>query len=327
MVSSVDAVGQGLAVEENVVICAGACSLTLLPALGGKISSLCVDEQELLQVPLHPYRARTPSMSFEESDAGGWDECLPSVAECTVQTPSGNILIPDHGDLWRVPWEVLESGADAATLRARSSSLPLELTRSMVLTSSDNGWKLHLLYTLANVGDFQTPWSWSAHPLFAVDPGDRILLPDEIRTVRVESSMDGSLDGETVDWPVAALHSGGALDLSVARDTTAGSGDKLFAGPLNEGCCALVRARLGLKLTMRFDPSLTPFLGLWLCYGGWPSGTGPQQVCVACEPTTAPVDSLAKTGPWSRWLDPGESFIWPMELSIERTAQPSGVEA
>jgi galactose mutarotase-like enzyme len=36
------------------------------------------------------------------------------------------------------------------------------------------------------------------------------------------------------------------------------------------------------------------------------------------EPSTAPVDSLAVKGRWSRELAPGESFSWPMEVEIER---------
>jgi galactose mutarotase-like enzyme len=84
------------------------------------------------------------------------------------------------------------------------------------------------------------------------------------------------------------------------------------------GWCALERVRVGLRLTVRFDPSFTQYLGLWLCYGGWPQGEGAKQFCVAAEPATAPVDSLAETGSWSRWLEPGETTNWPMELAIDR---------
>jgi galactose mutarotase-like enzyme len=68
---------------------------------------------------------------------------------------------------------------------------------------------------------------------------------------------------------------------------------------------------------VRFDVAATPYLGLWRCYGGWPNGSGPKQNCVALEPTTAPVDSLAKSGPWLRTLEPGQSFSWPMSIDFE----------
>jgi hypothetical protein len=104
---------------ENVVIQSGDCSVTLLPDLGGKIASLRVGSHELLQGPLHPYAPRTHTISFDEADASGWDECLPSVAQCSLDTEAGPVTISDHGDLWRVPWQVLDHTFDSATLRAR----------------------------------------------------------------------------------------------------------------------------------------------------------------------------------------------------------------
>ena len=100
------------------------------------------------------------------------------------------------------------------------------------------------------------------------------------------------------------------------QSSDSGIGDKLFAGPIQHGWATLTRPSVGLQLTIRFDPLLTSYLGLWLCYGGWPEGQGKKQVCVALEPCSAPVDSLAETGSWSRSLAPGETFNWPMELEI-----------
>lgn len=317
--------------EENVVIRAGGCSVTLMSALGGKIASLRVGADELLQTPLKPLAPRTRTMAFSDSDASGWDECLPSVAGCTIETEAGMASIPDHGDLWRIPWKVLASTEDSATLRASCFSLPLQLTRSMILTESATGWRLQLLYSLTNLGAYRVPWAWSAHPLFAVDAGDRIVLPPQIQTLSLEGSAGNRLGvpGDTVAWPLAqsraesrnGSHNAANMDLSRVPSGNPEIGDKLFAGadaPLSEGWCSLERLRLGLRLTVRFDPAFTPYLGLWLCYGGWPEEPGAKQFCVAPEATTAPVDSLASEGPWSRSLDPGETVNWPMDLLIDR---------
>jgi galactose mutarotase-like enzyme len=61
-----------------------------------------------------------------------------------------------------------------------------------------------------------------------------------------------------------------------------------------------------------------PYLGLWICYGGWPDRAGTKQNCVAIEPTTAPVDSLAIAGPWSRTLAAGASYKWTLFTDFER---------
>jgi galactose mutarotase-like enzyme len=308
--------------EENVVIAAGDCSLIVMPALGGKISSLRVARHELLHPPLNPYGPRNRTMGFDQGDAGGWDECLPSIAECTIATKAGAAMVPDHGDLWRVPWQVLETTADSNTMRARCFSLPLELTRSMILSDTSSGWEMQFLYSLTNLGAYPVPWSWAAHPLFACEPGDRIHLPDEVQSLRLEHSRGNRLGarGDTIEWPMAELADGVRDDLSRAHAVTSGIGDKLFSGPMQEGWCALERASIGLRLTVRFDPALTPYLGLWICYGGWPEGDGRKQVCIAPEPSTSPADSLAEAVDSTRWLDPGETVDWPMELEIERMA-------
>src|ERR1700753_3929539 len=97
--------GTTAAQKENVLISAGDCRVSLLPEFGGKIASIQVRGRELLQGPLAPIEPRSRTMSFDAADSSGWDECLPSVAACTVETAAGRPEIPDHGDLWRVEWD------------------------------------------------------------------------------------------------------------------------------------------------------------------------------------------------------------------------------
>jgi galactose mutarotase-like enzyme len=316
-----------IAEKENVVIRAGECSVTILPRLGGKIASIRLGETELLQGPLAPYAPRTRTMSFDEGDASGWDECLPSVAACEVQTAGGTASVPDHGDLWRVEWSEIRdqrSGTrdgEGVALVGECFSLPLRLERTVRLAETGLGWRLRLDYLLRNTGAYEAPWSWAAHPLFLAEAGDRIVLPGPVETLRVEGSGGGRLgtSGDTVAWPVAQLADGNVCDLSLAQGVEAGIGDKLFAGPLSaaENWCMLVRPKAGVRIRVGFDPAATPYLGLWLCYGGWPERPGPKQTCVALEPATAPVDSLAVQGPWSRTLEPGGSVSWSMTVEIE----------
>jgi galactose mutarotase-like enzyme len=307
--------------KENVLIQAGDCSLSVLPQYGGKIASLRFRGQELLQAPLAPVAARTRTMPFDAADASGWDECLPSVAACKVQTEAGPAEIPDHGDLWRVPWTILDQDSNSVTLSAACFSLPLTLKRKLEVTETSNGVRLSLDYRLTNTGAATTPWSWAAHPLFGVAEGDRIILPDSIHTLRLEGSGGNRLGkyGDEVQWPIADLANGFHADLSRAEMPDSSIGDKLFAGPLSstDGWCALERPSAGVRIRFAFDADATPYLGLWICYGGWPERPGPKQVCVALEPATAPVDSLAITGPWSHILAPGEWSDWTMQVNLE----------
>jgi galactose mutarotase-like enzyme len=310
------------ATEEMFSIGSGDLLLTIYPGLGGKIASIRVRELEFLQRPLSAYRTRTRTMPFDESDASGWDECLPSVAGCDVETTEGLLRIPDHGDLWRVPWETVEAGPRSCALRGQCFSVPLALRREIAIQDTEAGWRIDVHYTLTNTGEFTCPWSWAAHPLFAVETGDRILMPASIHALRLEGSTGARLGstGATVAWPVTNPGSGGVTDLSKVESAQSGIGEKLFAGPLGEkeNWCALERPTAGARIRVGFDPVATPYLGLWLCYGGWPTRPGAKQVCVAMEPSTTPVDSLALSGSRSRTLKPGASFRWPMTLEIEK---------
>jgi galactose mutarotase-like enzyme len=318
---------EGLAVAEceNVVMRAGECSVTILPQFGGKIASIRVRGRELLQQPLVPIVPRTQAMGFDESDASGWDECLPSVAACEVEFAGAKVPVPDHGDLWRVDWEKApeqEPIPGSLTLRGQCFSLPLELTRTVRLEEMPGTWRLGLFYKLTNTGTQPAPWSWSAHPLFAVDEGDWINLPNGMHELRLEGSGGGRLgkNGDSVRWPMAKLADGGEADMRLTLAADSGVGDKLFGGPVPaevKTCwCEIFRPKARVLIRVSFDAHTTPYLGLWLCYGGWPQREGPKQMCVAVEPATAPVDSLAETGHWSRVLAPGESYEWAMIVDV-----------
>jgi galactose mutarotase-like enzyme len=290
---------------------------TVLPALGGKVASLrwLPGDIELLQQPLAPYALRNLEMGFEEGDASGIDECLPSVAGCAVSLLGRAVQVPDHGDFWRLEWECTQTGNEMR-MAAMGVSLPLRFERVLTLQESTLG----LAYRVINVGEAPVEWAWAAHPLFAVERGDRIVLPPSVGQVLVEGSGQQRLGrkGTVHVWPVAELGSGERVDMSVAGDIEEGVGDKLFAASPAEGWAALERAQAGVRIEVQFDAQRSPWLGLWLCYGGWPEGNANRQQCVALEPCTAPMDSLAEAmaAGQARRLGPGESDEWGMRILV-----------
>jgi galactose mutarotase-like enzyme len=303
---------------ERIVLENSTMRVTVLPALGGKIASIVVlpGGEELLQQPLQPYALRTRYMTFDASDASGWDECLPSVAACEVQTASGTVSVPDHGDFWQVEWETISHDGNGLEISADGFSLPLRFNKILHL----DGNRLRVDYRLLNLSDEIVEYVWSAHPLFAVEQGDRIVLPDLIREVTVEGSAQQRLgkSGRKQAWPIAATANGDHSDLSVAGNITDGVGDKVFAASPHEGWCAIERKGLKRRIELRFDPQESPWLGLWICYGGWPENGARRQQCVALEACTAEGDSLAvaaKQGR-ARSLSPRAEHRWSLEFQV-----------
>jgi galactose mutarotase-like enzyme len=300
-----------------ILLKSGSLQVETIPELGAKISSIKILRAgvELLQQPLRPYAERSRKMAFEEADASGFDECLPTVSGCEYETADGQIAIPDHGDFWRIPFSGAVAG-NVLTLQATGYSLPLEFTKKLVL----EGDELIIHYTVRNVGKAPTEFAWSAHPLFHVDAGDRVVLPASSKKFTVGGSGKDRLGapGREYSWPIAQLDDGTSIDLSRCGGIEDEIGDKLYLPAPVEGWCAIERERLNARIEMRFNANETPYLGLWLCYGGWPLDQTNRQQCVALEPCRAPVDSLAvaSSNGWTKKLAPGEEFEWTISIRV-----------
>jgi hypothetical protein len=286
----------------------------ILPSFGGKITSLrsSLTGEEFLLPPLQSYHRVSPTANFDKSDGGGFDECLPSVASCEII--AGEAPVPDHGDLWRINWNV-DSHDEGIVLRAEAASRPLSLTRRASLRESS----LVLEYELFNLSDSPTTWLWSAHPLLRVDAGDHIVLPSEIEEVTVEySAVDLVMRNSSVAWPRAQSSLGVVVDLSRVGEKDGRTAHKLFARMGNSGWGALYREKVGQGLVVRFDPNTLPFLGMWICAGAWPATGVEKQYTVALEPTTSNVDSLASAvrNGTARSLGARERCRWKLEIQL-----------
>ncbi len=277
---------------ESVVLENEFLRVVILPGLGGKISSIRIlpEGEELLQQPLRPYSTRTADMSFEDGDASGIDECLPSVSACQLSTPGGAIPVPDHGDFWGHSSYFARNGSEL-NIVASGTSLPILFRRRIRLERR----KLILSYSVENMSEDVVQYVWSAHPLWAVEDGDHIALPDAVREVSVEYSYRSRLGdkGSLHSWPRSTDANGRSIDLSAANWQGQQVADKVFAQSPAKGWAALERMRIRRRIVTRFNPMKSPYLGIWLSHDGWPAGNTSRQHCVALEPCTAPVDSLA----------------------------------
>jgi galactose mutarotase-like enzyme len=304
----------GMSADQTLSLQNDLLHVRILPAFGGKITSLrsALTGEEFLLPPLQDYRRVSPTANFDRSDGGGFDECLPSVASC--ESIAGEASVPDHGDLWRISWNV-DSQDESVILHADAASRPLRLTRRAILQESS----LVLDYELFNLSDSPTTWLWSAHPLLRVDAGDRIVLPSDIEEVKVEySASDLVMRNRSIAWPRAQSRLGREVDLSKVGEKDGRTAHKLFARVRKSGWGALYREKVGQGLIVRFDPSTLPFLGLWICAGAWPATGAEKQYTVALEPTTSDVDSLesAERNGTSRSLGARERYQWKLEIQL-----------
>jgi hypothetical protein len=161
---------------------------------------------------------------------------------------------------------------------------------------------------------------WSAHPLLAVEASCRIVLPEEVSGLLVEWSRGERLVkfGDSCGWPIAACKDGERVDLSALRDASARTADKVFTSRLQEGFCALSYPQTKDTIAFHFNPQDVPYLGIWICQGGWPSPEG-GHFTVGLEPCTGYPDSLREAihRGGCDVLRPKEKKKWALRIEIQ----------
>lgn len=291
--------------------------VSIVPSEGGRIASLRSvrsDTEFFTQArsgrkPIKP-GFQTP---FQSGPCAGAEECLPTVGQCEDCTGGP---APDHGDFWQLPWLVDSYDREQLCMHAIGFSRPLRFAKNLRV---DGAW-LDLDYEVTNIGSEILPFLYAWHPLFAVEEGDWIVLPEEVGEVKLFYSRakdPGSVE-RTIPWPIFNNGSG-SRDLSKALAAEAGTAEMIYTDALSVGRCGLFREQRQQGIILSFDPTRLPYLGVWTCFGGWPPvGDQPKQVAIALEPTIAPFNTLseAERAGLAVKLEPGRNFRWNLRVEL-----------
>jgi hypothetical protein len=108
----------------------------------------------------------------------------------------------------------------------------------------------------------------------------------------------------------------------MALGPEAGTAEMFYTPRIQDGLCGIYREASGQVLEVSFDTSRLPYLGLWLCYGGWPGdGDEPRQYAVALEPTTSPCNTLANAQRTNTAisLTAGETYDWEILFTVRKS--------
>jgi galactose mutarotase-like enzyme len=282
---------------ENEVLRVVAC-----PALGGRILSL-VDRRSgrewLVQgePPARPEAWAREDALFGGREAFGWDECLPTVGPCPDPLDPAAPPLRDHGEQWGRPADMTADGNVLVT-HWPSARWGYTFRRRLRL----DGDRLVASYLLANAAAVPMPFLWSMHPLLRLEPGARVWLRwVETATVGGHLGSPRAPDPHRDAWEVADISAGSAL--------------KVYAR-LRSPATAEARQPDRSTLRFRWDQAVAPVVGLWLDFGGWPSGEPVHQVAI--EPTTSEDDDLASAVAAGRapMLPPGETLRWSVRLTL-----------
>ena len=267
----------------------------ILPEIGGKMVSLFYkpkDKELLWMTPDGKFRKPNYGDVFEDYDMSGFDECFPAMAEGRYPSyPWKDILIPDHGELWTLPWKhkVLENSIYLWVYGVRFA---YRLDKRVTL----DGNRLKLEYKVTNLAPFKFKYIWSAHPLFRVTSKTKIDFPLGSK-VRIHWSHKKRFDigASEYSWPLVRDKQGNEVNLSSVGCPDSKFADKFFVTNLSEGWCKLAEPQDKWSIKFSFSLDEIPCVGLWVNQGGWPprnDGTG-NHFNLGMEPCSSPYEDLS----------------------------------
>lgn len=287
------------------------------PGVGAKIVSIydkAAGHEWLVAPADRPFGPPAYGATFIEQDMSGWDEMFPTIKACAYPQPGpyAGAALPDHGEVWALPWEVVAAEHGALTLSVEGRALPYRLARTLRL---DDPATLRLSYTVTHSGAHPIAALWAAHPQFSAGDATRIALPDTVRELyNVRDIPDWGAWGLRYSWPRARNRRGQWVDLDRVAPPESGTCRKLYVPPeVAIGWAALVEERAGHWLRLEWSPQDVPYLGLWVDEGAVNSVR-----TAALEITTGFHDSLVTA--WEKRavpvLAPGERRTWEVLLRV-----------
>jgi galactose mutarotase-like enzyme len=288
--------------------------LIVIPELGSKVISL-VDlktNREWLWRSGKQLGNKGYGTAFGEGDESGWDEMFPGIASCFYpEDPWKGKLIPDHGEVWALPWKAaaVERGLQC---EVKGLSFPYLLEKRYFFLDSNT---LRIEYQVHNLSHFPFSFQWAAHPLFRVNEGMKLQVPDGLSEIIISYSEQNRLGvfGDRVFWP-GAESQGVPLELDRIEQKDTGFAEKYyFYNKVPEGLASLLDPLTNESVTLRFSPAEVPYLAVWANYGGY-SGYNHA----ALEPSTAFLDKLdyAMGKHKAAVVAPNGVYKWYLEVSL-----------
>ncbi len=296
-------------------------NLKLIPDLGGKITEINLMESgtqflKLSDISLENVPLPEFGDLFLPPYAFGFEECFPNVSSSGIPLKDSFINLPDHGELWSRPWKY--EFADKNKIRLYIEGNLLSYTFSKKVQIVENTIKIE--YELKNLEDVTFHYIWSAHPLLSIQQGDKLILPSEVSRVMLNWSSDTSLGraGDYLSWPNLFGKVENKNFNTVASESL-GFSAKLFTEKLKTGKAGILKKETGESLIFSFNVDETPYLGIWICYGGWPADSIEEEYTLALEPCSSRPDDLSKAidRNESSKIGPGATKKWSMNITLK----------
>ncbi|OGU39968.1 MAG: hypothetical protein A2315_00015 [Ignavibacteria bacterium RIFOXYB2_FULL_35_12] len=291
-----------------------------LPEIGGKMKELInlKTGTQFLQENQREDKVYSRALygsDFLKYDVSGFDECFPTVSACEKNLKEDKKhCFPDHGELWSRAWEFSQV-ADFITLSIEGMKSRYLFKKKIGLIEDT----IEITYTVRNLSSRTFPYIWSAHPLLKISEGDKLLLPENTEAVALYWASDPVIgkQGDLLNLSYITRDQN-ELDFSVVPNKSTNIAMKCFTGKLTKGYAGLYKKQKDETILFTFDADEIPYLGIWLCYGGWPIGWQKKHYTIGLEPTNGNSDSLAEAVKKDNYSELGSfgEHNWTLKITL-----------
>ncbi len=288
-----------------------------VPTMGAKIVSLLdkhAQREWLIQPIGRAFKPAAYGSSFVDQDMSGWDEMFPTINACAypVEGSYKGHLLPDHGEVWSLPWAIDDITNSSIRLSTLGRVLPYRLIRQVEAT---NNHRLRLTFKVINTGTEPLIALWAAHPQFAVTGETHIRLPATVKqVVNVHETPDWGAVGTVHSWPSAQSQRGEHQRLTQVGTPNLKNCRKFYL-PENHltDWAALQQGDNGAWVRLSWHVEQVPYLGIWVDEGAFNTAS-----TVALEPSTGFYDKLDFAWENQRvmHLRPDQPFQWTLDIEI-----------
>ncbi|MFD2923070.1 DUF5107 domain-containing protein [Halobacillus naozhouensis] len=286
---------------------------TILPSYGGKMASLFdkkANYEWLYQTEVEKMTVPAYGQDFSNFDSSGFDEMFPGIDE--GPHPHDFSRIPDHGEVWAMPWQVTERsyGLD---LEVASPFFPYRLKKQVYLKAD----RVELNYQAFNLSSQPFPFIWAAHSLLNMNRATTIRVPSDMNEVINVEQASGHLGqwGTIHRYPITqSKRTGDSIDLSKMEDEAANNIEKFyFTQMVSQGWCQAIQHDIRRTLTYTFPPDKVPYLGVWKTQGGYRGDYN-----FALEPCTGMYDDVYVANKINKVskISPRGTYSWNLTIQL-----------
>ncbi|MBA2132505.1 DUF5107 domain-containing protein [Capillibacterium thermochitinicola] len=290
----------------------GVLRVIVLPELGGKVASIYHKEKGfefLFQNKEDVYRKPSLYADFAQYDASGFDDCFPTIDSSIVKYKDQDVTYPDHGEIWSAEFNYFMNG-QALFLSYTSKILPYTYQKDISLGDDT----LHLNYAITNFGDEPIKCIWALHCLLnCYEDMEIIFPPSTTEVVNVSSGLLGA-EGTIHPFPVTRTVDGRSYRLDRVWPANSGICCKYYLSHrIENGICGVYYPASDLRLNIRYDPEVLPYLGFWVTAGGYRGDYN-----CALEPCNGFYDSIDKAERERKLysLEPGTTLKFSVKLTV-----------